>query len=73
MTKKESKYFPSLRDCVRERLINEMLGNVNLDNMTKILIIDKNSLAIISTSCSVTDLLGKQVSLIEQLELKRQP
>jgi hypothetical protein len=67
-----SQFFPSLRDCVRERLINDMLGQVK-DEKTKILVIDQNSLAIISVACSVTDLLGKQVSLIEQLELKRQP
>eukprot|EP01006_Ploeotia_vitrea_P012475 TRINITY_DN33038_c0_g1_i1.p1 TRINITY_DN33038_c0_g1~~TRINITY_DN33038_c0_g1_i1.p1 ORF type:complete len:608 (+),score=59.93 TRINITY_DN33038_c0_g1_i1:17-1840(+) len=61
----------SLRRCVRQRLLEDMIGSVHGD--WKILIVDKWTMPILSAACRNHDVMDKRVTLIEDLSKKRQP
>lgn len=61
----------SLASITRDRIIDNCLGAVK--SHLKLLILDESSKKIISSAVKMTDLTTAGVSLLEKLELKRQP
>eukprot|EP01080_Neovahlkampfia_damariscottae_P006730 gene6730-10895_t len=62
----------SLRDRVRDRLLSDMLGTLP-EKGWKVLIVDDTTLKIISSACRLSDLMQKNITVVELLEKPRQP
>eukprot|EP01012_Entosiphon_sulcatum_P025549 TRINITY_DN30882_c0_g1_i1.p1 TRINITY_DN30882_c0_g1~~TRINITY_DN30882_c0_g1_i1.p1 ORF type:complete len:613 (-),score=124.44 TRINITY_DN30882_c0_g1_i1:76-1914(-) len=60
-----------LRKVVRQRLLEEMLGSVAAD--WKILVVDQYSVNVLGAACRNRDVLSKQVAIVEDLRMRRQP
>eukprot|EP01027_Heterolobosea_sp_BB2_P007880 GEZU01011698.1.p1 GENE.GEZU01011698.1~~GEZU01011698.1.p1 ORF type:complete len:640 (-),score=194.46 GEZU01011698.1:182-2101(-) len=64
----------ALRTIVRNRLLDDMLHTVaEADDGWKALIVDEETLAIISAACRVHDIMEEKITIVENLNLKRQP
>ncbi|KAE8802029.1 putative protein transport Sec1a [Hordeum vulgare] len=64
----------SFREITRDRLLNEMLRSTrNKGSTWKVLIMDKLTVKIMSSSCKMGDITEQGVSLVEDLYKRRQP
>lgn len=65
----------NFRQTSRDRLLNEMLGAANSENSKpwKVLIMDKVTVKVMSSSCKMADITDQGVSLVEDLYRRRQP
>eukprot|EP00735_Rhodelphis_limneticus_P007533 TRINITY_DN20099_c0_g1::TRINITY_DN20099_c0_g1_i1::g.15642::m.15642 TRINITY_DN20099_c0_g1::TRINITY_DN20099_c0_g1_i1::g.15642 ORF type:complete len:633 (-),score=173.74,sp/Q54QC8/SEC1_DICDI/41.18/7e-155,Sec1/PF00995.18/1.1e-136,GARS_C/PF02843.11/2.9e+03,GARS_C/PF02843.11/0.5 TRINITY_DN20099_c0_g1_i1:410-2260(-) len=64
----------SLKEIVKERLLGDMLRAVKPTNgRWKVLVVDKLSLRIISAGCRMYDIMEEGVTLVENIDLVRQP
>ncbi|SPT15907.1 unnamed protein product [Triticum aestivum] len=65
----------SFREITRDRLLNEMLRSTrqNKGSTWKVLIMDKLTVKIMSSSCKMGDITDQGVSLVEDLYKRRQP
>jgi syntaxin-binding protein 1 len=62
----------SLRTAVKERLLKEMLGALP-EKGWKVLIVDKHTLSVVSAACKVSDLMARNITVVESIDKKRQP
>ena len=65
-----------LRDVARDRLLAEMVeGSVKdlPENEWTLLVVDETTTKVLSSVCSVSHLVEKRVSLVENIQKKRQP
>lgn len=66
--------YKNFRRIIRDRLLNEMLKSTFSDSKSwKVLIMDKVTLKVMSSSCSMTDLTAEGITLVEDLFRRRQP
>ncbi|KAL1812872.1 hypothetical protein DCAR_0625131 [Daucus carota subsp. sativus] len=68
--------FRNFRNVTRERLLYEMLRNTKSTDARltwKVLILDKITLKIMSHSCKMPEITGEDVSLLENINKRRQP
>ncbi|XP_037483100.1 probable protein transport Sec1a [Triticum dicoccoides] len=65
----------TFRETTRDRLLNEMLRSTrqNKGSTWKVLIMDKLTVKIMSSSCKMGDITDQGVSLVEDLYKRRQP
>ncbi|VAH41093.1 unnamed protein product [Triticum turgidum subsp. durum] len=65
----------TFREITRDRLLNEMLRSTrqNKGSTWKVLIMDKLTVKIMSSSCKMGDITDQGVSLVEDLYKRRQP
>ncbi|EMS45373.1 putative protein transport Sec1a [Triticum urartu] len=74
-TDSDSSRGGSFREITRDRLLNEMLRSTrqNKGSPWKVLIMDKLTVKIMSSSCKMGDITEQGVSLVEDLYKRRQP
>ncbi|XP_024521880.1 SNARE-interacting protein KEULE [Selaginella moellendorffii] len=68
--------YKSFRHSTRERLLKEMLHSVksgDSPNDWKVLVIDELTVRVMSSSCKMADITDEGISLVEDLNKKRQP
>ncbi|KAK7252658.1 hypothetical protein RIF29_36764 [Crotalaria pallida] len=68
--------YKNLKQITRERLLHEMLRSTKTGDSKskwKVLIMDKLTVKIMSHSCKMTDLTSEGVSLVEDINKRRQP
>lgn len=69
--------MPNLKDIVRNRIMNEMLRPVKEqqpeEDTWMVMVIDSLSMRIISSACRNRDIMDEGISLVENIELSRQP
>jgi hypothetical protein len=66
----------SILGKVKHRLLDEMLGSVREDaddNDWRVLLVDKESMKILSASCRLFDVMEKGISVVEDVAVNRQP
>eukprot|EP01114_Cavostelium_apophysatum_P002022 TRINITY_DN1176_c0_g1_i1.p1 TRINITY_DN1176_c0_g1~~TRINITY_DN1176_c0_g1_i1.p1 ORF type:complete len:627 (+),score=182.39 TRINITY_DN1176_c0_g1_i1:2117-3997(+) len=63
----------SIRDKAKHRIIEEMIRSVRPPSGWKVLIVDHDSTRIISACCRMFDIMEEGVSLVENIDIKRQP
>mmetsp|Transcript_12937 Transcript_12937/g.30807 ORF Transcript_12937/g.30807 Transcript_12937/m.30807 type:complete len:645 (-) Transcript_12937:58-1992(-) len=61
-----------LNGIVRERLL-QMFREVEAESGWKVLVVDRNSVRFLSAACKMSEVTEEGVTLVENLELKRQP
>eukprot|EP01116_Phalansterium_solitarium_P008929 TRINITY_DN228_c0_g1_i1.p1 TRINITY_DN228_c0_g1~~TRINITY_DN228_c0_g1_i1.p1 ORF type:complete len:622 (-),score=229.14 TRINITY_DN228_c0_g1_i1:152-2017(-) len=62
-----------LKESIKERLFRDMIKAVQPPNGLKILIVDHESMRIISSACRMYDIMEEGVTLVEKIDIKRQP
>eukprot|EP01135_Chromosphaera_perkinsii_P000039 Nk52_evm18s16 gene=Nk52_evmTU18s16 len=63
----------TLKECVKEKLLNEMIKKIQPASGWKVLIVDQHSMRIISSSCRMYDIMDEGVTLVEDIKNSRQP
>eukprot|EP01117_Protostelium_nocturnum_P003438 TRINITY_DN1446_c0_g1_i1.p1 TRINITY_DN1446_c0_g1~~TRINITY_DN1446_c0_g1_i1.p1 ORF type:complete len:630 (-),score=247.36 TRINITY_DN1446_c0_g1_i1:73-1929(-) len=63
----------SLREQTKKRLLDDMIRSVKPANGLKILLLDAGSTKIISAACRMFDIIEEGVTLVEPIQIKRQP
>jgi len=62
-----------IKDRSRKRIIEEMIRSVKPASGWKVLIVDKESMRIISACCRMFDIMEEGVSLVENIDIAREP
>eukprot|EP01097_Dermamoeba_algensis_P005726 TRINITY_DN3623_c0_g1_i1.p1 TRINITY_DN3623_c0_g1~~TRINITY_DN3623_c0_g1_i1.p1 ORF type:complete len:605 (-),score=165.82 TRINITY_DN3623_c0_g1_i1:264-2078(-) len=72
MDNKQQPVFSEFRNNVRQRILKDMLQSVRTKGW-KLLILDKRASKILSAACRMFDLMEEGVSVVEDIEKRRQP
>jgi len=63
----------SLKRVVKERLMEDMIRAVKPKNGLKVLVLDSRSMRVISAACRMYDIMEEGVTLVEKIDVARQP
>ncbi|KAJ5077206.1 protein rop [Anaeramoeba ignava] len=63
----------SLLQVIKKRIILDIIRSVNTKSKFKIMITDEFSLKILSSVCTMTEIMKEQVNLVESIKTRRQP
>jgi len=63
----------SIKEFARKRLIEDVIQTVQPESGWKVLIVDQDTLRIISVACRMYDIMEEGVTLVEKIDIKRQP
>ncbi|KAI8823539.1 Sec1-like protein [Fimicolochytrium jonesii] len=62
----------SLKEIMKKRILNDMLQSVQPANRWKILVVDSKSVKLLNSACRMHDILEENVTLVEDINKKRQ-
>ncbi|XP_065829369.1 syntaxin-binding protein 1-like [Oscarella lobularis] len=64
---------PGLKGIVNKRILEDVIGAVTKDKDWVVLVVDHESMRIISACCRMQDIMGRGVTLVEDISKSREP